>query len=63
MSVPDRKLQYPKQEENMAQVQPAPAYLDHCKHTAVLLFWFPNLDLDLKNEELRVAMGFGVRHN
>ena len=34
--------------ENMAQVHHTPAYLDHCKHMAVLLFWFPNLDLELK---------------
>lgn len=28
--------------------QQAPAFLDHCKHVAGLLFWFLNLDLELK---------------
>lgn len=28
--------------------QQAPAFSDHCKHMAGLLFWFLNLDLELK---------------
>lgn len=47
----------------MAQVQHAPVYLDHCTHTAVLLFLVPEFRLGTKNEELCVAVGFGVRYN
>jgi len=47
----------------MAQAQCAPAHLDHCKHMAVLLFLVPEFRLGTENEELCVALDFGVRRN
>lgn len=61
--VSDKKLQYQNQGENMAQAQHAPAHLGHCKHTAALLFLVPEFRLGTKNEDLCVAVGFGVRCN
>ena len=39
----------PKPRARLAQTQ-NPAHLDHCKHMAGLLFWFLNLDLEMKTK-------------